>query len=149
MMPLFLSCRAAIVAKTAATAANLHADAGRRAQLPAQARNYLALAKILLSPPSPRLIAVGGASGSGKSTVAMGIAPSIGAPPGAVVIRSDEIRKRLCGVKPFDRLGPEGYTGRPLMRKRKGWNRTSPSRRVRLSGYGHFAATMAMADSVM
>lgn len=110
MMPLFLSCRAAIVAKTAATAANLHADAGRRAQLPAQARNYLALAKILLSPPSPRLIAVGGASGSGKSTVAMGIAPSIGAPPGAVVIRSDEIRKRLCGVKPFDRLGPEGYT---------------------------------------
>lgn len=110
MMPLFLSCRAAIVAKTTATAANLHADAGRRAQLPAQARNYLALAQILLSPPSARLVAVGGASGSGKSTVARGIAPLIGAPPGAVVIRSDEIRKRLCGVKPLERLGPDGYT---------------------------------------
>jgi predicted kinase len=40
----------------------------------------------------------------------MALAPSIGAPPGAVVIRSDEIRKKLCGVKPVDRLGPEGYT---------------------------------------
>jgi uncharacterized protein len=26
------------------------------------------------------------------------------------VIRSDEIRKRLCGVGPLVRLGPEGYT---------------------------------------
>ena len=37
-------------------------------------------------------------------------APAIGAVPGAVVIRSDEIRKRLCGVSPLQRLGPEGYT---------------------------------------
>ncbi len=40
----------------------------------------------------------------------MALAPSVGAAPGAVVIRSDEIRKKLCGVKPLDRLGPEGYT---------------------------------------
>ena len=33
-----------------------------------------------------------------------------GAVPGAVVIRSDEIRKRLSGVSPLDRLGPEGYS---------------------------------------
>ena len=26
------------------------------------------------------------------------------------MIRSDEIRKRLCGVDPLQRLGPEGYT---------------------------------------
>ena len=30
--------------------------------------------------------------------------------PGAVVIRSDEIRKRLSGVSPLHRLGPEGYS---------------------------------------
>ncbi|HEX6164851.1 MAG TPA: AAA family ATPase, partial [Vicinamibacterales bacterium] len=31
-------------------------------------------------------------------------------PPGAVVIRSDVIRKQICGVTPLTRLGPEGYT---------------------------------------
>jgi aminoglycoside phosphotransferase family enzyme/predicted kinase len=110
LMPLFLSCRAAIVAKTTATAANLEADGERRQRLQAHARTHLALATILLAPPTPCLIAVGGASGSGKSTVAIDLAPSIGAAPGAVVIRSDEIRKKLCGVKPLERLGPEGYT---------------------------------------
>jgi predicted kinase len=30
--------------------------------------------------------------------------------PGAVVIRSDEIRKRLSGVSRLDRLGPKGYS---------------------------------------
>ena len=110
LLPLFLSCRAAVMAKTTATAANLHTDAGRRVELQALASDYLTMADALLEPPPPRLIAVGGLSGSGKSTLAMALAPSIGAPPGAVVIRSDEIRKRLCGVKPLDRLGPEGYT---------------------------------------
>ncbi|MGE3490073.1 MAG: AAA family ATPase [Vicinamibacterales bacterium] len=110
LMPLFLSCRAAVVAKTTATAATLQADAERRLELQARAGDYLELAQDLLSPPPPRLIAVGGASGTGKSTAALALAPSIGGAPGAVVIRSDEIRKRLCGKKPFDRLGPEGYT---------------------------------------
>ena len=110
LMPLFLSCRAAVMAKTTATAANLHSDAGRRVELKAAANDYLTMAEALLEPPPPRLIAVGGFSGSGKSTLAKALAPSIGPPPGAVVIRSDEIRKKLCGVPPLDRLGPEGYT---------------------------------------
>lgn len=110
LMPLFLSCRAAVVAKTTATSANLHTDADRRLKSQALANHYLAMAAALLEPPPPRLIAIGGLSGSGKSTLALALAPSIGAPPGAVVIRSDEIRKKLCGVKPLDRLGPEGYT---------------------------------------
>ena len=50
-----------------------------------------------LHPPGPCLV-VGGFSGTGKSTLALGLAPSVGAVPGAVVIRSDEIRKRLSGV---------------------------------------------------
>ena len=49
-------------------------------------------------------------SGSGKSTLALGLAPSVGAVPGAVVLRSDEMRKRLCGVPLLERLGPEGYS---------------------------------------
>jgi predicted kinase len=57
----------------------------------------------------PRLIAIGGLSGSGKSTVALSLAQSVGAAPGALVLRSDEIRKALCGVAPLDRLGPAGY----------------------------------------
>jgi predicted kinase len=70
------------------------------------------MAERLLHPPGASLIAVGGLSGSGKSTLAIGLAPIVGAVPGAIVLRSDEIRKRLCGVPLFERLGPEGYTPR-------------------------------------
>jgi aminoglycoside phosphotransferase family enzyme/predicted kinase len=111
LMPLFLSCRAGVMAKTTATAASLQTDSGRRPELMALANDYLTFAGVLLEPAPPRLVAVGGLSGSGKSSLAMALAPSVGAVPGAVVIRSDEIRKKLCGVKPLDRLGPEGYTG--------------------------------------
>ena len=110
LMPLFLSCRAAIRAKTSATAARLQSDAVRGGELQQVARDYLALAEALLRPAGPRLIAIGGLSGSGKSTLALALAPMVGAVPGAVVLRSDEIRKRLCGVRPLDRLGPGGYT---------------------------------------
>jgi hypothetical protein len=110
LMPVFLSCRAAVMAKTTATAANLQTDRERRLELQALANDCLAIAEAALERPAPRLIAVGGPSGSGKSTLAMDLAPSMGTVPGAVVIRSDEIRKKLCGVKPLDRLGPEGYT---------------------------------------
>jgi predicted kinase len=68
------------------------------------------MAESFLHPLPPCLVAIGGLSGSGKSTLAFGLAPSIGAVPGAVVIRSDEIRKQLCGVSALDRLGPEGYS---------------------------------------
>jgi hypothetical protein len=109
LLPLFLSCRAAVRAKTSATAANLQSDAQRRSELREAAGDYLAMARQLLAPPPACLIAVGGFSGSGKSTLAMTIAPLVGAVPGAVVIRSDEIRKRVCGVDSLQRLGPEGY----------------------------------------
>lgn len=110
LLPLFLSCRAAVRAKTSATAASLQHDAGRRRELHATAGEYLAMAERLLRPPRASLIAVGGLSGSGKSTLALALAPIVGAVPGAVVLRSDEIRKRLCGVPLLEPLGPEGYT---------------------------------------
>jgi aminoglycoside phosphotransferase family enzyme/predicted kinase len=109
LMPLFLSCRAAVHAKTSATAAHMQEDPARRCDLEEEARSYLAMAERLLHPSSPCVVAVGGLSGSGKSTMAVRLAPDIGPVPGAVVLRSDEVRKRLCGVAPLERLGPEGY----------------------------------------
>jgi aminoglycoside phosphotransferase family enzyme/predicted kinase len=110
LLPLFLSCRAAVRAKTSATAAQLQPDVQRRSELEGMAREYLAAAEELLHPPHPCLVAVGGFSGSGKSTLALNLAPSVGAVPGAIVLRSDETRKRLCGVPLLQRLGPEGYS---------------------------------------
>ena len=68
------------------------------------------MAQELLRPRAPCLIAIGGLSGSGKSTLARRLAPFVGAAPGALIVRSDVIRKTLLGVSPLTRLGPEGYT---------------------------------------
>lgn len=110
LMPLFLSCRAGVRAKTSATAARLQPDRAARSDLERAAREYLAMAGRFLHPPPASLVAIGGFSGTGKTTLALALAPDIGAAPGAVVLRSDEIRKRLCGVPPLERLGPDGYT---------------------------------------
>ena len=56
------------------------------------------------------LTAIGGLSGTGKTTLARRIAPSLGAAPGAMILRSDEIRKRLAGVGPLQRLPRATYT---------------------------------------
>jgi aminoglycoside phosphotransferase family enzyme/predicted kinase len=108
-LPLFLSMRAAIRAKVdmllALMAPRAEADAARE-----EARTYFALAQNFLVPAAQRLIAIGGLSGSGKSAVARAIAPSIGAFPGAVHVRSDVERKRLFGVGPSDRLPVGAYT---------------------------------------
>jgi len=77
---------------------------------PPLARRYLSAAAAYLEPAPPVLIAIGGLSGSGKSTLARALAPGLGAPPGAIVLRSDEIRKRLWGRAPNERLPPEAYT---------------------------------------
>lgn len=105
-LPLFLSLRAAIRAHVSATMLRTGGNDGWRAK----ALDYLALASDYLAPQPPRLLAVGGLSGAGKSRLARDLAPLIGAAPGAVVLRSDVLRKRLMGVAPEVRLPPEGYT---------------------------------------
>jgi hypothetical protein len=109
-LPLFMATRAAIRAHVSATAARMQPDEAEAARARAEARLYLDLASRLLKPVPPRLIAVGGLSGTGKSTLAYALAPALGAAPGARVLRSDVTRKRIMGVAPETRLPPEGYS---------------------------------------
>lgn len=108
-LPLFLSCRAGIRAHVAANIAAQKQDA-EAAPWREEARKYLAAAFAYLKPPPPRLVAVGGLSGSGKSRMGRDLAPYLGGCPGAAVIRSDVLRKRLMGVDPGERLDQDGYT---------------------------------------
>jgi len=110
LMPLFLACRAAVRAKTSATAARLQSAPAARRDLEAAARDYLAMAERCLTPVPPALVAIGGFSGTGKSTLSAALAAGVGAAPGAVVLRSDELRKRAAGVSPLERLDPSAYT---------------------------------------
>ena len=97
-LPLALSVRAAVRCHVQAHGGDDEA-----------ARAYLDAAIAHLTPVRPVLAAVGGLSGSGKSTFARIAAPGLGASPGAVILRSDEIRKRLWGAGPLDRLPPQAY----------------------------------------
>ena len=76
----------------------------------AASKAYVDAAIAHLAPAGPVLAAVGGFSGTGKSTFARAVAPGLGRSPGAVVLRTDEARKRLAGAGPVDRLAPEVYT---------------------------------------
>ena len=78
-------------------------------ELEKAAQDYLALAFRLLEPAPTQMIAIGGLSGTGKSTVAEALAPRIGAAPGARILESDRLRKALYGVSPETRLGPDAY----------------------------------------
>ena len=107
---LFLSVRAAIRSHVEAAAAATQTDRAEARRSRAEARAYLDRALAYLVPPSPVLVAVGGFSGAGKSRLARELAPFLGAPPGARVVRSDVVRKRLSGVDLLAPLGPEGYS---------------------------------------
>ena len=108
-LPLFLGLRAAIRAMvTAERAQQESSNAGVRDRQ--RARDYLQAAIAYLTPCPCRLIAVGGLSGTGKSTLARELAAELGPAPGAVHLRSDLERKRLHGVEATVRLAPETYT---------------------------------------
>jgi uncharacterized protein len=106
LLPLFLSLRAAIRAKV--TAAQLGLDAGGT-RMRQEAQAYLETAQRFLDPIPAQLIAVGGLSGTGKSTLAAAIAPSLGLAPGALHLRSDIERKRGSTAAAAQHLPAEGY----------------------------------------
>ena len=98
--------RAAIRAKV--TAARRR-QGDTRAELTLRARTYAALAQKLLAPARPRLIAIGGLSGTGKSLLARALAPGLPPCPGAVVLRSDVERKTLFGAGETEQLPEAAY----------------------------------------
>lgn len=108
LLPFFMSVRAAVRAHVTASGGSA-TDIGSAWQR-AEAKAYLDLCRDLLKERPAALVAIGGFSGSGKSTVAAQIAPGLGAAPGARVIASDRIRKRMFGVAPETRLTTDAYS---------------------------------------
>jgi aminoglycoside phosphotransferase family enzyme/predicted kinase len=109
LLPLLISVRAAVRAKISGFAAAVLDGAARTAKVDA-ARGYLDLARRALEPAPPRLLVVGGRSGTGKTSVARALAPALSAMPGASLLRTDVLRKRLLGRAPAERLPPAAYT---------------------------------------
>jgi aminoglycoside phosphotransferase family enzyme/predicted kinase len=108
LLPLFMAMRAIIRAHVTARMSD---DAAADAQdaLKDEARAYLALAREATNGGAPILIGIGGLSGSGKSTVAAALAPSLSPMPGARILSSDRIRKKMFDVAPTQRLPAEAY----------------------------------------
>ncbi len=107
LLPLFLSMRAAVRALVSCTKHDLYPD--DPASL-TEASAYFDLALQLIAPAKPCLIAIGGRSGTGKSVLARAIAGEIAPAPGAVLLRSDVLRKHLAGVGALTRLPASAYT---------------------------------------
>jgi uncharacterized protein len=97
-LPPFLSLRAMVRAHVEAKRGNAGV-----------AMRYLAAASAYLQPRPTVVVAIGGLPGTGKSTLARALAPELGNAPGALVLRSDEIRKRLHTVAPEERLPQSAY----------------------------------------
>lgn len=106
-LPLFMSLRAAIRANV--MLARLGPARRDDADIRQSARVYLELALRLIQPAAPLLVAIGGLSGTGKSVLAHALAPGVNPDPGAVVLRSDVLRKRLLHVNETDRLPESAY----------------------------------------
>jgi len=96
LLPPFLSMRAMVRAHVEASRGNGGVD-------------YLDAALSALQPVAPVVVAIGGLMGTGKTTLARGLAPELGPAPGALVLRSDEVRKRLQAVRPEVRLPSSAY----------------------------------------
>lgn len=109
LLPLFLSLRAAIRAKVCA-ARSERANTADRPGIKRSALKYFEFAVKCLRPRPAALLAIAGLSGTGKSVLALRLAPNLGPVPGAVVLRSDIERKHLFGVSEFQRLPPECYS---------------------------------------
>lgn len=107
LLPLFLSSRAGVRAFVMARTSLSQPD---NPQPLKDAGNFFAMAQNFLQPSAPRLVAVSGLSGSGKSLLARALAPAIGVAPGALILRSDEIRKQLAGVAPLAPLPAAAYS---------------------------------------
>ena len=93
LLPYFMALRAAVRAHVIATQVE---ESGKSdPKLSDYGRTYFDLAQALLQQTEPHLIAIGGLSGTGKSTIAEALAPKLAPAPGARILESDRIRKQL------------------------------------------------------
>ena len=99
LLPVMLAVRATVRAHVAAAEGDV-----------TRAHEYFSLARGFTESHTPRLIAIGGGSGTGKSTIARAIGGSIDPAPGARILRTDVLRKRLAGVSIEDELPRSAYT---------------------------------------
>jgi aminoglycoside phosphotransferase family enzyme len=107
LLPFFMAVRAAVRAHVTAT--QVEEGSADYDKLTVEARSYLELAHTFLQETPPRLVAIGGLSGSGKTTVAEALAAHVGAPPGARIVESDRIRKAMYGVAAKTHLPDRAY----------------------------------------
>ncbi len=107
-LPFFMSLRAGV--RSHVTARMTSKTSSDAASLSALACAYAELANELLQPTEAKLYAIGGLSGTGKTTIAKALAPELGGTVGAVHLRTDIIRKRLAGVADTDRLPSSAYS---------------------------------------
>ncbi|MEI9965975.1 MAG: AAA family ATPase [Caulobacteraceae bacterium] len=99
LLPLFMALRAAVRTAVAMEAGDA-----------AEADGYRRLGLDLLAPATPRLVAIGGLSGSGKSAVAREIAADLPGVCGARLLRTDVIRKQALGAAATDALDAAAYS---------------------------------------
>ena len=108
-LPLFLATRAGVRALvTADLVHELPID--RSLKQRGDALDYFRASVSYLKPMPPRVVCIGGLSGTGKSTLGARLAPTIGCAPGAVHVRSDVERKVRAGVPETQRLSAGHYT---------------------------------------
>ena len=110
LLPFYLMMRASIRAKIAASAALTQKDGQKRAEQEDQARVYFRKAQEFLEPAENTLIAIGGLSGTGKTTLAYAMAPDLGRAPGARVLRTDVERKKRFNIAENEPAPQEAYT---------------------------------------
>ena len=100
LLPLFMALRAAVRMAVSVQAGDL-----------VQAADYRQLGQEILTAAAPRLLGIGGLSGTGKSVLAKAVAPDLPGPCGGRLLRTDVIRKSLAGLAPGDRLADDAYDG--------------------------------------
>lgn len=108
-LPLMLSVRAATRAYALAGSVRRQTHRDQKRRRAAAARSHLALAMSLLSSSRPRVVALGGIDGSGKAALAYGLAANLGPAPGARVLHSEAVRRRLLDLAPDARPPGTAY----------------------------------------
>jgi predicted kinase len=99
LLPFFMALRAAVRLAVAVPDGRLE-----------HAASYRDLALYLLQNSVPKAIAIGGLSGTGKSSLAREVAPMLPGSAGARILRTDVIRKQVRSIAPETPAAASAYT---------------------------------------